>query len=194
MIVSGSGSDCGDPLYLTPNGNGVTAVSNGLMDDIPSGKLDVYRSRFHSKYKPTEDGCHAWLGAIDRHGYGKFHAMKNVRAHRFAWFIANGPIPSDMVIDHICRNRKCVNVGHLRLLSNKENILIGVGWGAINANKTHCMRGHEFTSSNTIRTKRGGRRCRECKNAARRYEDGSRSIPGPVAKLMEMLTTGGDEG
>lgn len=66
----------------------------------------------------------------------------------------NGPIP--------CRNRACVRPSHLEPVTGKVNSLRGLGAGALNARKTHCVNGHPFDSGNTImRPKR--RLCRECK-------------------------------
>jgi hypothetical protein len=64
--------------------------------------------------------------------------------HRVAWEAEHGPIPEGLTIDHLCRNRRCVNVAHLRLLSNVENARMNGNWA-----KTHCVRGHEFTEDNT---------------------------------------------
>ncbi|NED52837.1 HNH endonuclease, partial [Micromonospora aurantiaca] len=65
------------------------------------------------------------------------------------------------VTDHLCRNRACVNVTHLEIVTNRINILRGETLQAANAAKTHCIRGHEFTPENTY-VKNGGRDCRTC--------------------------------
>lgn len=96
------------------------------------------------------------------HGYTQIGWVENGErvmelGHRVAWFIAHGPVPDDMTIDHICRNRRCGRVDHLRLLSNVDNAKLNG-----NAVKTHCKRGHEFTEANTYRDGEGHRRCRTC--------------------------------
>ena len=79
---------------------------------------------------PTLDGCATWTGVLDRHGYGKFVVKAGGRArqtgaHRAAWLAARGPIEGGLVIDHLCRNRACVNVEHMELVSNRVNTLRG---------------------------------------------------------------------
>ncbi|MYR63887.1 hypothetical protein GTY54_49370 [Streptomyces sp. SID625] len=103
-----------------------------------------------------------------------------VLAHRLAYEAAHGDIPEEIdgqraVIDHKCRVFQCVNVAHLELVTNGENILRGATVFAANAGKTHCSAGHEFTPENTGRNSRGNRTCLTCvrthqenRNAARR--------------------------
>lgn len=106
--------------------------------------------------------CVLWGGAIDSDGYGRIQKDgKWQLAHRVVWMNAVGPITGELVIDHLCRNRKCVNVSHMEIVTNAENVLRGVGITALNKRKTHCLRGHEFTSENTIKTP-NGRSCRAC--------------------------------
>jgi hypothetical protein len=78
-----------------------------------------------------------------------------------------GEIPDGLVIDHLCRNRKCVNPFHLEAVTLKENILRGAGTGAEFARRTHCNKGHEFSEENTIIRSDGGRRCKTCRRAER---------------------------
>jgi hypothetical protein len=107
--------------------------------------MDNSIKRFESFYKKVGN-CFEWQNHIDRDGYGSFYFMKKLRrAHRVAWYFKNGEIPKGMVIDHICKNRKCVNVEHLRCVSKRQNNLENsVSVGAINANKTTCKYGHPF--------------------------------------------------
>jgi hypothetical protein len=78
--------------------------------------------RFWSKVEKF-DGCWAWTAALTPAGYGKFaYQGKTALAHRLAYEDAKGPIPTGLFIDHACHNRKCVNPGHLRLATPKQNM------------------------------------------------------------------------
>lgn len=75
---------------------------------------------------PVEDGCWEWQGVVDKGGYGKFSATFNGKrrwtgAHRAAWLAFKGPLLGDLVIDHLCRNRRCVNPDHLEPVTNAVN-------------------------------------------------------------------------
>ncbi len=118
--------------------------------------------RFEAKYAPEAlTGCWLWYGATGD-GYGLFGVKRRlVKAHRFSYEKHRGAIPKGMVLDHLCRNRSCVNPDHLEVVTFKENVLRGIGPTAINAAKTHCPLGHEYH-----RRADGNRRCRTCKNAS----------------------------
>jgi len=92
-------------------------------------------------------------------GYRKLWVgKKSVRAHRWAWELINGKIPTDKVIDHICRNRACVAIDHLRVVTQQENIMAGLH--NID-NRSHCNQGHLFEGNIMVR-KNGKRECAEC--------------------------------
>lgn len=92
---------------------------------------------------------------------------ESIFAHRFSYALLVGPLPTNRVIDHLCRNTRCVNPDHLELVSNAENILRGTGFSAINARKTHCPQGHELAGENLYVSPGGGRFCRACYKANR---------------------------
>ena len=107
--------------------------------------------------------CWLWTAGISPGGYGRF--ARHDYAHRLSYQWIIGPIPRNLVIDHLCRVRHCVNPSHMELVSNKENILRGVAPSAHHAQKTHCVNGHAFAPQNILRTKgRHTRICRECKH------------------------------
>jgi len=126
--------------------------------------------RFASKIAPGAKGCVIWTGAKSV-GYGIFsdNGVK-VFAHRWNYERVNGPIPAGKVIDHLCRVPSCVNPSHLEVVSQQENTLRGIGPSSFNAQKTHCMRGHEFAGENmTVIAKR--RVCVTCRRQRDRARD-----------------------
>jgi hypothetical protein len=137
-------------------------------------------ARFWSKVDrrgPAE--CWPWLGLLrPETGYGRFPADgKIVSAHRFAWVMVAGrdPLPG-MELDHLCRNRACVNPAHLEEVSWGENTRRSNNPAGRNSRKTHCLRGHPFDEVNTyIRPDGMGRGCRQCNRERQaRFQSGKR--------------------
>ena len=106
--------------------------------------------------------CWNWTGAIHIKGYGQFRRRGiNWRAHRlvYEWFV--GLIPEGMTLDHLCRNKRCVNPDHLEVTTNEENTRRS--W-KFRVRPTHCHNGHPFDEENTYLNS-GRRHCRACRSA-----------------------------
>lgn len=71
-----------------------------------------------------EGGCFVWTGDKDSNGYGRIrHAgRKTYPAHRLAFELFNGAIPKGMVVRHTCDNRACINLDHLELGTQQQNV------------------------------------------------------------------------
>jgi hypothetical protein len=122
--------------------------------------------RFWSKVdRLGVEDCWEWLASKMATGYGRFgpggRAGGMTTAHRVAYELTFGPIPEGLSIDHLCRNRGCVNPSHLEAVSQRVNVLRGETIPARNAAKTTCDHGHELTPENTYAWQ-GKRDCRAC--------------------------------
>ncbi len=120
--------------------------------------------RFWVKVKKT-DNCWEWISGLNHYGYGQF-TFNNypIGAHRFSFYLKHNYFP-DIDIDHLCRNRKCVNPEHLEAVSHKENMRRGLtNVGGVNFRKTQCKNGHKFTEDNLYRRKENlsWRICKKC--------------------------------
>lgn len=151
---------------------------NHYEQGLRSGKVvatqgrETLEAKFENRVSRST-GCWEWTGAIGPNGYGRMTHKKDGRyvklyAHRVSYEMHKGAIPDELVIDHLCRNRKCVNPDHLEPVSNRENILRGTSPIANAARATHCPAGHSYSGENLYVTRNGHRCCRKCTREKRR--------------------------
>lgn len=123
--------------------------------------------RIESKIGRSNGDCWLWLSAFTKSGYGTiWWNGKSRRAHRVIYELLVGPISEGMQLDHLCRNRSCVNPSHLEPVTNLENIRRGDA-GINSKRKTHCPNGHVYDEGNIRIDGEGYRSCRVCYNMRR---------------------------
>lgn len=128
--------------------------------EVPMPKYSNTLATITARITVTEDGCHVWTGTTDGKGYGRVHYQHHYWiAHRLFYSLHVGPIPAGFDVHHVCRNTLCCNPDHLMAVHPHEH---PDNPAVINAAKTHCKRGHEFTPENTKDVGDGGRMCRQC--------------------------------
>ena len=164
-------------------------------------------ARFWAKTRKADNGCIEWIGAFHPSGYGRVKPPwmgNSTWAHRVAFRLAHGR-DADPMLDHICRNRACVNASHLRECTAKENAANGA-----KALQTHCLRGHPLWGPNLRIELRGYgglmvRRCRACRKAqssgqptGRCFVCGRRApvvaVANPISGTTHLLCTQGVDG
>lgn len=124
-----------------------------------------------------DSGCWEWTGPLNQEGYGVcLHRGRRTSPHRLVAFLFNPEADRRLTVDHVCRNRKCVNPNHLEIVTLRENTLrmwqFRVKTGNAGTNRTHCSRGHELTEDN-VRWSKGRKRCRTCdqERCKKRYRE-----------------------
>lgn len=110
-------------------------------------------------YEVNEDGCWMWKLSLTRDGYAR--ASSGQLGHRRSYVENVGPLDKGQPLDHLCRNRSCVNPTHLEpvtIAENSRRSLVARGL----VDRTHCSEGHDM-SDPYVEPLTGNRKCRECR-------------------------------
>jgi len=171
----GSIRPCMRPPCLVSSRGHRTATRKGAAMAPPFTPIP---DRIARNSEVDEAGCWLWRGHVHRNGYGSIRvgsatdgSRRNQMAHRASYEAFVGPIPDGFVIDHICRNKSCVNPAHLEAVTQSENLARGVGTPAT---RTTCPRGHEYRRSWDSARGIPVRICDTCRNELARLRRASR--------------------
>lgn len=145
-----------DPIHVR--------VAEAMTERVDNNRWHgLRRDLFYSYVEFRPGSCWLWQGGLDIGGYGFFRIKgRPHQAHRVAYMLSRGAIPAGLQLDHLCRERRCVNPVHLEAVSQWENIRHGTSFSAKHAVKTHCLRGHPLSGPNLIAAPRK-RECRSCR-------------------------------
>lgn len=108
---------------LFKNGKPTSTLKNVCKDCTPSrGRKPNKLEDVLNKYEVNESGCWIYKGALDKQGYGTFYYRQSgYKAHKIAYQLLVGPTPEGLVLDHLCKNKSCINPKHLEPVTQKEN-------------------------------------------------------------------------
>jgi hypothetical protein len=113
--------------------------------------------------------CWPWTGSKNWAGYGQINpsrhgpGSKTRQAHRVIYELVRGPIPPGLHLDHLCRNRVCVNPAHLEPVTARENALRGRSPLILLHLAGACQRGHVVAGDNVyVHPTRGTKGCLRC--------------------------------
>ena len=139
--------------------------------------MSTYRHFLRHVASTPPGKCWEWVGAAGGKGEHRYGVFQNTTAHRWNYARIHGD-PGDLVVDHLCGNKMCVNPDHLEAVTQRENLLRSPNTlNSKNAAKTHCKDGHEFTEENTYISPTNGQRvCRTCRREWKRRADRQKKI------------------
>lgn len=176
---------CASTFEASPSGARFCSKSCGYRGRVATsgGQRTGFRGDLNTRldrYTQRTETCWNWVGTKYSTGYGKIGmpmangvyvgGHKEVPAHRAMYERYVGPIPKGLDLDHLCRNRACVNPAHLEPVTRSVNLRRGAGVRGIDERETHCPQGHEFTPANTYiwAKEPTKKRCKTCANRLHR--------------------------
>ncbi len=140
----------------------IEAIKSGSAYRRSKAYATGIEARFWSKVdKEASNGCWLWTASVRPQGagYGQVRiAGKLLYAHRVAYELVRGRVPNGLVLDHVCKQTRCVNPSHLEAVTQRTNLLRGDGYCGTNSRKTHCPQGHALVAGNLVK----GRKHRSC--------------------------------
>jgi len=126
-------------------------------------------ARFWDKVQVVESGCWEWTGGGDGRGYGTCgHDGRMQKAHRVTYTALRSQIPEGLELDHLCRNRCCVNPGDLEAVTHQENLRRGHGSSHARGAEYCRQNAHRLTPENVYTSRDGSRTCGACARATQR--------------------------
>lgn len=135
-------------------------------------EFNALPERFRQKIS-VQSGTGCWIWIAGGHGGGRYggysptHSRK-VYAHRYSFEFFFGPVPSGLQIDHLCRNKRCVNPLHMEATTGQMNTMRGMNFPIQDGQ--HCQKGHPLFGPN-LYMEGSTRRCRTCLKARmKRYK------------------------
>lgn len=136
-------------------------------------KVTPLAVRFWAKVSQKDPvSCWEWLGQINQGGYGVIglgrRSEGKAQAHRVAYELVISPIPPGLQLDHLCRNRSCVNPAHLEPVTQRVNMSRGQSPAARGARATHCPQKHPYSGDNLYVYPDGSRWCKACRREGMR--------------------------
>lgn len=164
-----------------------TAPGRGLIKGKPVRYIEGHSSRkqgpeYLEEDRGYETPCWVWTRALSK-GYGqKWVDGRTVKAHTWSYERAYGPVPDGLVLDHLCRQRDCVNPDHLEPVTQGENMRRAMTPTMIAFRTGICVRGHPYTPESAYYRADGSKQCRVCERIARARRHGKEFRPTPDAE------------